>query len=134
MYTHKLNYSVTNPLLKHLNEVHNNFNILIEGDSMTRQIPVQNSLSISTSGLRLQELAYRYSFQSPTDENRIYNPDVIFILIGTNNVSTNTDIDEARDIFQNLCRELRNHHAQMMDKVVKKCRVSFLETHILLKH
>ena len=44
------NMAVKNPTLAKMNKMFNGINIMIEGDSMVRHLPVSGSTSIATSG------------------------------------------------------------------------------------
>jgi ribA/ribD-fused uncharacterized protein len=86
------NPQVNDDALRRLNNM-NSHKIWVEGDSMVRHLPLRNTTTVSTSGATIEDLSLRYS-KAPPAIGELLIPDIMVILIGTNNVNRSLEMLE----------------------------------------
>ena len=97
------------PVLINKNATRTDLEILIEGDSIIRQIPLYGATSVSVGGLTIKKMIQRQR-NGPSVAG---NPDLIVINIGTNDVERPSQ--NLNDQINELCRLIRNNYP---DRVV----------------
>ena len=101
VHTHRSDTSVDEPELVELNRNNNYLNMMTIGDSMLRLLPLMGAMSTAISGATIQELGRRYQTNF---YKGAYDPDVIVLMIGTNNIEDHYDniTEHIEHLFKNL--------------------------------